>query len=216
MSRFVTIILTCMTVILALADEPEAQVVTAAKCFTEAPDAIVKLLPRNTRLDMLDYFHAGSPKVSVNAAGGKCKIISESDTSIMYQAADGVVCQLFVLNPSDARSMRIGLIETVDTPAPDSRVTIFDSRWIDLTSATFKTPRLSDWTRGISSDLRDDVEQSIPMLLAEYTFDPLSSTLTVKSSMDQYYTSTDRPQALRHVSPILRYSWDGRRFKLQR
>ncbi len=216
MSRFITIILVCMTAILALADKPETQVATAAKCFTEAPDAIVKLLPRNTRLDMLDYFHAGSPKVSVNAAGGKCKIISESDTAIMYQAAEGVVCQLFVLNPSDAGSMRIGLIETVETPAPDSRLTIFDSRWADLTSATFKAPRLSDWTRGISSGLRDEVERSIPMLLAEYTFDPKTSTLTVESSMNQYYTATDRPEALRYVSPLLRYNWDGRRFKLQR
>ena len=205
-----------MAPLMALATDPVSQVATAAKCFAEAPEAIVKLLPRNTRLDMLDYFHAGSPKISVNALGGKSKIISESDTAITYQAADGVVCQLFVLNPTDARSMRIGLIETVSTPAADSRLTIFDSRWSDLTSATFKTPRLSDWTRGLSSDRRDEVEQSIPMIVAEYMFDPHTSVLTVTSRMDQYYSPTDRPEALQYVSRVLKYSWDGRRFKLQR
>lgn len=216
MKRLLTIILTFMGALLTVAAEPDKQVATAAKCFAEAPDAIVKLLPRNTRLDMLDYFHAGSPKVSVNAAGGKCKIISESDTSITYQAADGVICQMFVLNPMDARSIRIGLIETVSTPAPDSRITVFDSRWADLTSATFKAPRLTDWTRGVSSERRDDVEQSIPMMLAEYTFDPHSSTLMVANRMNQYYAPADRPDALQYVSPVLRYTWDGRRFKLQR
>jgi len=187
------------------------QGLSAPKCLAEAPDAVIPLVDKNTRLDMIDYFMAGQSKASANKFMGSCSIVEMNDTSAIFMLTDSVRCQIFVLNP-DADAPIIGVITTYFDPLSDSSVAFYDKRWQKI-SGIMAPPRLSAWLTSEGERNRAKVEEEIPFILASYSFDPSSRMLVATNNTGRYFTAEDAPASLRMLKPRIAYLWDGKRFK---
>ncbi len=195
---------------------------TAAKCFADAPDDILPMLARNTRLDMLDYYRAGSDRQSTNIFGGNSRILAidsvAGGSSLTFEGGSGIRAQIFVLN-ADSPDPLIGIIETVDTPMPDSSLRIYDKNWQCVGSLLLPAgkgiavpaPKLADWL--IRPADSDNVAGHLPFVMATYAYDPASRTLSVKHSMDAYFEPSEGAKVLDKIKSQLTYAWDGRQFK---
>lgn len=188
-----------------------AQGLTAAKCLGEAPAEVIPLLDKNTRLDMIDYFLAGQSKPSTNSLAGSSSIVEMNDTSVIFNLTDSIRAQMFVLNPSSPSPV-IGLITTFPIPLADSSVEFYNSRWQKL-PGLLPEARLTDWLTAEGKGKRAKVEEELPFILASYSFDPATLTLTATNNTSTYYTPDDTPEALSLLKPQIVYSWDGKRFK---
>ena len=202
-----------LTIFLAVACvAPQAQV-TAEKAFTVAPDEVLLLLSPSVRLDMLDYFHAGSAKQSANATGGRCRIVDERPYSLTVQASDSTVFQIFVLNPMEERPV-LGVIETVATPVRDSVMRLYNYRWEPLAKQPFSPPVMRTWLIDDNKEAEAVADAQIPFMLAEYAYNPDTAILTLTPTIGAYYSATDRPGALDNIRQQLKYYWNGKNFKL--
>lgn len=212
-------ILTLIIVLTAM--QAHAQL-TAAKCFVDAPDEVMPMLPRNTRLDMLDYYRAGSDRHSTNIFEGDSRILAidsvDGSSSVVFESGTGLRGQIFVLNADSAEPL-IGVVETVDTPLPDSSLRIYDKTWqcigslLALPNATVAvpSPKLADWLKH-SSD-RSAVAESLPFVMATYEYVPSRRALVLKHSMEGYFEKTEGDKVLSKIKPQLTYVWDGKQFK---
>lgn len=198
-------------VIAALPLRAGAQGLSASKCLAEAPDAVIPLIDKNTRLDMIDYFMAGMSKPSANALGGSSLIVEMNDSSVLFNLTDSIRCQIFVLNP-DASAPVIGMITTYSAPLPDSSVQFYTTRWQKL-SGILPAPGLSSWLTPEGARHRAQVEEEIPFILASYSYNPATGTIVATNNTQSYFTSDSAPGALGMLKPELAWRWDGKRFK---
>lgn len=185
---------------------------TAVKCFTEAPKDVVKHISPTTRLDMVDYYQAGMDHPSANAIGGECLITAMEPQKITVEGGTGIKYEMFVLDASSKQY--IGMIETVETPIPDSMVKFYTSDWKELTGkkhALWTEPTLADWLPGADKKQLQQAREALPFVLATCSYDPQQSTLTVTNNMEQYYSKLDTPEILSQMQKQLVYRWDAKR-----
>lgn len=214
--RIITILL-ISTVLVGKAQTVDVDTVglTAEKCFSAAQTIEFSLLETNTRLDMLDYFHAGISKPSQNATGGDCLIEDETTYCISWTGGKDTRYQLFVLAPLSPSPI-IGIVETVDTPVPDSQIRFYDSRWQELSEDIFIEPKLADWLQGLSKDQILVATDRLPFVLYSINYDEDNQSLTLNNNMATYFHPSDTPDIVNEMRQQLTYVWDGKRFKLQK
>ncbi len=198
--------------------EPTATTLTAEKAFAEAPEDVITLIDKSGRLDMLDYFHAGSDKTTSSPYGSECAILqsnnepsAQGNSSLIYVSNNGLVNILFVLNGNKPDPI-IGIIETSAKPIPDSGVRFYDKRWQTPAKPILVEPTLSDWL--IDAKDRQAVAEALPFILAQYGFDPETGELTMIQQMAEYFVKGDQDEVLAKIKPQLTYKWDGKQFKL--
>lgn len=220
MKQIRPILLLMLTAILSL--QAAHGQLTAAKCFADAPDDILPLLSRNTRLDMLDYYRAGADRRSSNVFEADCRILSidsvGGSSSVTYLTGNGITGQIFVLN-GDTPEPLIGIIETVETPLADSNMRMFDKTWQSVGNALapsagdmpLPAPKLADWLKRASD--RSAVADRLPFVMAAYSYDPRGRELTVSHSMEGYFDKAEGADVLGKMRPQLTYVWDGKQFK---
>lgn len=204
-----TILLTVATIILTALSAVGQ--LTARKAFTEAPAKIIPLLDRNTRLDMLDYFDAGIERASDNALKGKSQINSLSDNAISVKITDASTIDIIIL-PAGSDSL-IAVINTVATPAPDSKLTVYSRNWeSNLTPSTFAKPALKDWLSAEGRKNSNEVESLVPFLLIGYSYNPSTATLTLTNNTASFLSPDIYTMVEPFLLPELKYNWNGRKF----
>lgn len=183
---------------------------TAEKCFKEAPGTVLGLISPNTRLDMIDYYRAGIDRQSANTAGGKCSITDLQDYSITFIGGNGIEYQMFVLDPIGNNPI-IGLIQTLDTPIPDSALTLYRSDWtiIPTTSsnALGREPDYDAWVKPTNLKEISNISETVPFVLAKFVYDPSASTLTATNNTSSYFVTGDMPDALSKLKDKVTYKW---------
>lgn len=212
MKRILAIILAAAAALAALAQESDAmpQGLTAAKCFLAMPEEMLQMLPEGTRLDMLDYAHAGSDRASANELDGPARILSEEPHSLIFQYGLSDTVQIFVLNPT-ATSPLIGVIHTFATPILDSNVQIYTPQWQPAPLASrAPTLYLDDWLAKKAA--RRLVEESLPYILASAAYDPHTQTLTYTNSMAAYFYGDEGKDTMAALRPSLTFKWTGSKF----
>lgn len=188
---------------------PASAQLTAASAFADAPASLFPLLDRNTRLDMIDYFKGGSETASSNALKGNSKVTSLTDNEISISMTDASTYEIALL-PGKTEPV-IAVIQTVATPARDSRISFFSSSWAPLDAASiFTAPVLADWLtpearkNGASLDM-------VPFMLADYSYSPDTSELTLKNNLVELLSADVYSLIEADLLPALVYKWDGSR-----
>lgn len=185
---------------------------TARTAFAEAPSSVFPLLDKLTRLDMIDYFEAGSKVESVNALEGASAVTSLSDESLTVHLTDASDVQLFVV-PTAKSDTIIGVITTVATPGHDSSLALYSGRWKRL-DGLFTAPKLADW---LTDPRRSaEVEIVVPFILTSYVYNPADKTLTLTNNLKGFLSDDIYSMVDGLVRPSLVYRWDGSRFVRQK
>lgn len=182
---------------------------TAGDMFVNAPAELLPMLPRNTRLDMIDYFKSSLPNASANLLQGKSRITALSADNVEIDVSGASSYQLALL-PMGKDTVAV-FIETYHTPVADSSIRFVTRGWEPVAGNLFEEPVLADWLSADGKRSRRDVEDAVPFILAEYRYDPSTRMLTVTNNTESYFPEDEYGA----VAPLLRkqllYSWNGKR-----
>lgn len=175
--------------------------------------AQVPNLSKLTRLDMVDYFASGLQHSSQNDYAGPVRIYSSNGKTMTFDINEATPCSLSVLTAqSDTVLM---YIETVRLPQPDSSISFFDKNWKPLKRTVFVEPKLDDWLTNEGKSSREDVESWLPFLLWSAAYDDDTATLTLTSTLNQYFAGADDINRLnKWLLPKLTYQYKGKKFTL--
>ncbi len=158
------------------------QALTPVEAFTTAPDNIIPLIDRATRLDMVDYFNAGSSHMSRNNLMGDSRILASDPSSIKVQVTGAQTLRMVVL-PAGSDTV-VAVIYTTMTPVADSTVDLYSSDWKRLGNKNFEMPGLSQWLRkGVD---RKKVDALLPLVLSECEYDPATLSFVFTNTTEEY------------------------------
>lgn len=147
-----------------------ANALTAEEAFKTAPSTVFPLIEPGTRLDMIDYFNAGVDRAARNTLYGDSRITAMTPATITVQVSKASRTEIVTMPVSD-NDTAIVVISTVDTPAPDSKVSIYDRDWQLLTTVI---PPLEQWV--INKKDRNDVEELLPYMIVSCGYSPDTDT----------------------------------------
>jgi hypothetical protein len=182
---------------------------TAGDMFVNAPNSIMPLLQRNTRLDMIDYFKSSLPNTSANIMQGRAKITALSSSNVEFDMSDASSYQLSLL-PAGKDTIAV-LIETLRTPIPDSHIRFFSRRWEKMNRTCMDEPKLKDWLTIAGKTHQDSLERVLPFILVAYHYDATTQILTLTQQMASYFRSEEYSGIANMLKPRLMYRWNGKR-----
>lgn len=192
--------------------DAKAHRLTAAEALAAAPRELFPTVDSITRLDMVDYFRAGSVTPSKNLVGGECRVILEDSDRIVFATSKVSEYTLALLPAAGGRPEPvIMVVRTVRTPAPDSSVRFFDTRWNEL-KGIFEVPMLDDWMLPDAKKHTQEVQNAVPFVIAEATYVPEARTLTFVTRPETFLPKESHSTAAKSLRESLSYRWDGHRF----
>lgn len=170
-------------------------------------------LQQAVRMDMADYYESGLRHVVDNVYEGKAVIVDADSLSLHMRPGGMTDVSMHVLvNPAKADTTLM-VIETALMPQPDSRIMFFDKDWNTLKRDPLTAPVLSGWLTEQGKRHRREVQDWLPFMLAQASYDPATGTLTVSHSMMEYYPdNADRKKLELYIRPQLTYYWRGGKF----
>jgi hypothetical protein len=185
---------------------------TITDLFARAPRSVFPLLERNTRLDMIDYHNSGLATASRNLMGGESRIVDATDRTLQLSMTPASSYKMTLL---EARGDTvIALVRTLLLPTPDSDITLYTTHWQPTPADAFTPPSLDQWLTAGIKGTDPDVVNLLPFVTA--TIDIDGNTMTLRPSLERRYTADDSTKVAAALRPSMVYTWDGRRFKLQK
>ena len=195
----------------AAADTVKPGELTAADLFVSAPEEVIPSIDRSTRMDMLDYFNAGSTKASRNMFGGECAVRALSPQQITFTTS--AVGETTISLLEHGGKPLVMVVNTVKTPGEDSQVRFYNAAWRPAGKGLFVVPGLDEWTRPEARDRREDLENAVPFMLVKMSYDPAARNLTLTNNVGTYLPEEVKELAGSSLHGSLTYHWDGKRFK---
>lgn len=198
-------------IIIAIATATCNAQVTARSALATAPSSVLPTLPQSTRLDMMDYFDSGIEKTSLNMLEGETRITSLEEKMLTMTNGKASEITIAVL-PCKGKEL-IMVINRLSTPAIDSSVDFYDSRWNRLDrSKIFREPSLEDWSGKLSDSERADLENALPFIMTQISYDPATGILTLIPTFKDYVPEEDLKSVSSKMKGSLKYRWTGKKF----
>ena len=173
---------------------------TATEAFSSAPASVLPLIDYITRLDMIDYY----------VMQGQSRITALSPMSVSVSVTSGSECQIALLPMRGDTA--IVCIETVMTPTPDSRVSVYDRDWKPLSGSSFAMPAVSAWLTPEGKKQADVVESQVPFMLASAQYSPETDTLVLTNRLSDFLSDDVYGLVKPYLLPSITYKWNSSRF----
>ncbi len=185
---------------------------TVADVFKSAPKSVLPLLDANTRLDMIDYFNSGMSSRTSNMLQGKSDITSMSSESMTIKMTAASSCQMALLTMDGEKVIMV--INTVATPALDSKMTMYTSDWTkDITSKVFAAPSMTEWLTSAGRKNKSEVESLVPFMIVGYEFDSGTGVLTLTNNASNFLAEDIYNKVKPYLLSQKQYKWSGKKFE---
>lgn len=168
---------------------------TAREFFLTAPMEIVSYVDDSSRLDMIDYLEAGLTDRTVMSNRNVGVRLSELTDSTVTLKAGEVQTIAMRLLPAKSDTV-IAVIETLATPAPDSKLSIYNKEW-QLLPKAWNAPADKEWG-----------PHEATFLLTEYTMQGDTLTLSDRTALWNVDVAP--------VTKQLKYVWQPKAVKFKR
>lgn len=191
--------------------------ITATRLFIEAPKSVV-LIDSFPKLEMLEYFRAGSDHATSTLVGSSSTIREESPEKLAYDVSSTASYEIVLLPGKGGRKV-VGVIETLSPSVTDSNIRFFNTDWTPYTGKkAFSEPMFDDWLTPEGKAERQSLMDDMPFITAKYEYSPDSGTLTASLTMEKYYTPDDWKKFSPLLKPTLIYKWNSKTgaFELQK
>ncbi len=184
---------------------------TASEAFINAPAARFPLVTKMKRMDMVDYFNSGMDRESDNVLGGKTRILELTPDKITVEEIGEKVSLTSISLDKMGRDTVMIVTSNLATPATDGYISFYSTDWKKLNAALFSEPSLKDWIVAKPDIAQDDIENMVPFVMAEYSYDPSTHILTLRASFKDYLPEEDYNKVKSSLKSELRYKWNGRK-----
>lgn len=197
-----------------------AEAKTIRELFADEPDDIFILLPKSTRLDMLDYFDVGKMvKVENSLSSGKkvSRLLKVTDSSIDVAVTQSSQVSMTLLTSAKADSV-IAVVQTYQVPYFDSQISFYDVDWNKLnTSKYFDAPTVKSFILpGTDKKIVNDILQSIKFALISYSIEQADNgdvTLTASLNLEGVMVKEDYDRIKDYLSKTIVYRLSNLKFK---
>ncbi|MDD6020889.1 MAG: DUF3256 family protein [bacterium] len=216
MNRLFYYIMLCMMVCFSSVAEAK----TIRELFADEPDDIFILLPKSTRLDMLDYFDVGKMvKVENSLSSGKkvSRLLKVTDSSIDVAVTQSSQVSMTLLTSAKADSV-IAVVQTYQVPYFDSQISFYDVDWNKLnTSKYFDAPTVKSFILpGTDKKIVNDILQSVKFSLISYSIEQADNgdvTLTASLNLEGVMVKEDYDRIKDYLSKTIVYRLSNLKFK---
>lgn len=188
---------------------------TISDFFVSEPGVVFDTLDNLSRMDMIDYYNSGQRAVAGNSLHGEAVLDTLDAHYMRLRLSDisTVEMQLAVRNATDTL---IVVVQTLDTPVADSRLTAYNTEWrpVDLQDVV-ELPAMKDFYKDKMPDkVRHVLDTAVEFPLLRIAFD--GGNLWITPSLEGYLSVEDYEE----VSPWLKDNivcvWNGKKFKKQK
>lgn len=190
---------------------------TIRKVFTNLPLDVLEIIPRSTRLDMLDYLEHGEMKPVRNSMNGMSTIVapvSDSLLNVDVTSSSRLTIRLLPVKKGDLAAC----ISTLgsDTQARDSEIRFFnEDMQMQKSSRYFPDLRLEDFLdfTDVASSDRKELLSLVPFPTVELKFDSESTSITARLSVGTFMGEEDFARLKPHIRDR-KLIWTGSRYQL--
>lgn len=204
-------------------------VATASDAFLRMPSKVLELLNRDSRLDLVEYIKADKiqnrdsmPEVN-NTLGGISRLAYPvTDDYLAIQVTPVSLLQFRLLYPKGKREKPVVAVAYTLSNSPesaDTEVAFYDDMMNLLNPDKFlKLARLEDLIDipDHKKHLKDELIESVPFPMIEYTLSPDSETLKARLSIGDILGVEQQERIRPYLRPFIVYKWDGHKFKLEK
>lgn len=192
-------------------------VISARRAFVEMPDAMLDILDRSTRLDMLDYYDADSLWKAPNALDGHSVLKMVTQDFIEVQVTDVTTLQIRVFPRAGKGSCIVATCYTIasDGVSNDSELRFFDACMKELPAKDFFKPlKLQDFfdiPKGSLTSM-NEIREMVPFSTVEYNLEADKPEITAHLTVKEYINQDDIKILELFQKPLLRFEWNGKKF----
>ena len=183
MNRFFKTIISLLIVCFALTGEAK----TIRELFADEPDDIFMILPKSTRLDMLDYFDVGrmvsmESNMTSNKKESRLLKVSDSQIDVALTGASQVSMTLLTENSDSI----IAVVQTYQLPYFDSQISFFDTNWNRLnTKKYFTEPTVKSFIiKGADKAKVNEILSLVKFALISYQIEQTDGVTTLTASLN--------------------------------
>lgn len=203
-----------MTIALALCAIAAINARTIADFFTAAEGAAFDVIPPNLRAEMIAYFGVGRVVPVETVYGEQASLVQATDNYVKVRTSAASEVEMLMLTRS--RDTVLYVVQTVETPASDSRITAVDTKGRQLRlEKLFKEPQLKDFVRlPKGSKMKpEDVLAEVRFPLISYSIDDSALTITARQNLKDFMSSDDYAKIAPYLTDSITYQASGTRFK---
>lgn len=186
--------------------------------FANMPDSVLELIPRNTRLDCLDFFDSQMESTVRNRMGGLVQITGLSSSCLQLQC-DGTECIGFKLLPCPGKSnYLICVVTTLKGRSDFSTIKIFNKDWVEMPVQNYvQMPLLKSFvnSRYAKKDSIALLEQKLPFISYGIELDMSACSMQVSLTSQNQFSLEDSTYFSKWFAkdPAVNLKWNGRCFK---
>lgn len=187
---------------------------TIGDLFASEPGRIFSLLTRTARLDMIDYYNSGQMVDIQNNLAGESRLMELDSAYLKIQTSASRIVELRMLTAR--KDTTVVVIETVLTPVPDSRLTLWNTEWQPFyTERLFKMPGIDDFiVKKMPSELRLDLQDAMIFPLIQLTFTgEKHETIEARHGLEQFLAPSEYKRFAGYLTPSLHYRFNGNKIK---
>lgn len=214
MNRFFKTIISLLIVCFALTGEAK----TIRELFADEPDDIFMILPKSTRLDMLDYYDVGrmvtmESNMASNKKESRLLKVSDSQIDVALSGASQVSMTLLTENSDSI----IAVVQTYQLPYFDSQISFFDTNWNRLnTKKYFTEPTVKSFIiKGADKAKVNEILSLVKFALISYQIEQTDgvTTLTASLNLEGVMVKEDYDQIKDYLTKTVVFRLEKLKFK---
>lgn len=214
MNRFFKTIISLLIVCFALTGEAK----TIRELFADEPDDIFMILPKSTRLDMLDYYDVGrmvtmESNMASNKKESRLLKVSDSQIDVALTGASQVSMTLLTENSDSI----IAVVQTYQLPYFDSQISFFDTNWNRLnTKKYFTKPTVKSFiTQAADKAKVNEILSLVKFALISYQIEQTDgvTTLTASLNLEGVMVKEDYDQIKDYLTKTVVFRLEKLKFK---
>ena len=214
MNRFFKTIISLLIVCFALTGEAK----TIRELFADEPDDIFMILPKSTRLDMLDYYDVGrtvtmESNMASNKKESRLLKVSDSQIDVALTGASQVSMTLLTENSDSI----IAVVQTYQLPYFDSQISFFDTNWNRLSTKKYSVePTVKSFITQAADKAKVNVILSlVKFALISYQIEQTDgvTTLTASLNLEGVMVKEDYDQIKDYLTKTVVFRLEKLKFK---
>lgn len=194
--------------------------------FCAENGTVFTLLPKNTRLDMLDYYDNGQKKLMPNVmtsditdgTGSRLVEVTQDKIIVEMSSKSEITIELLYVSKRDTI---ICVVNTVKLPSLDSRIDFYDTSWNKLNAdKIFQVPVADDFfVAGCGEDEKTDALRALPFFVSSYSIEKNEAgktRLVVTPQVEKIYSKEEWKRFGALYKQRITYVLSGKKFKKEK
>lgn len=182
--------------------------------FASEPGNLLALVPKTVRLDMMDYYDSGTIVQANNNMGDGTRLDTITDNFMRLHTSDVKVLEMKMMKWKNDTILAV--VETVEIPVRDSRITFYNKNWVQLREIKpFKMPTMEDFILpNVTKEKRRELLASIAFPVIELSFGGAGfDQLTARHGQDKFLSRQEWNEMKPYLRPTITYSVQGGKIK---